>query len=232
MRRAKGIGPRDIARECRLDEDKIENWLGGEGSEELVECCRGMIGLSEDERLEKLEAAALDLLEIAVEECDVRVALFLADQFARGKRPHRVLAQAVNRRVTQSHIPLDQPLFKLKPAPADPVAAKQAAAVAYNLRPWAGAISQARRQLSDELVRAFPSRVESLDEPSRPVEAPAAENSAPASPVQDKKPSTSLAILPDTRQAPSVITDLLASSATSSIALLLDHPTNRSRDGP
>ncbi len=94
---------------------------------ELVACCRETMGLSEEDRLKQLERAALELLEIAVEERDVRVALFLADQFGRGKNPARVPSEAVNRKVMQSAKPLDQPLAKPKPAPADPVAAQQAA---------------------------------------------------------------------------------------------------------
>ncbi|MEO1017876.1 MAG: hypothetical protein AAFY56_09300 [Pseudomonadota bacterium] len=229
MRRARGVKVADIARECRLEVEDVESWLRLDAFEGLVSSCRALMECPVEERLKKLELEALDLLEIAVQEGDVRVALFLADQFARQKNPARVLAEAVNRKVAQSTIPLDQPLSKPRPpAPddskkIDPATAKRAAAIAYNLRPWAGAISKARQELSADLIRAFPSNVET---PSREDEAA---EQPQAILRQDKKPSPAPGMFPRT---PATITDLLTNSATSSLALLTSHPNHHSRDGP
>ncbi len=160
MRRAQGVKPSDIARECRLDQKEIEDWLAEDDIEELAQCCRATMHLPVEDRLREMERTALDLLEIALEERDVRVALFVADLFSRGKNPARVLAETVNRKVTQAGIPLDRPLSRPKPPPADPVAATKSKAFANMMRPWAGAISEARRHLSDEIVRALPSAIE------------------------------------------------------------------------
>ncbi|MEO1019401.1 MAG: hypothetical protein AAFY56_17170 [Pseudomonadota bacterium] len=211
MRRAQGVKPNDIARECRLEERQVEAWLGEAEIGELVACCREMMGLSEEDRLKQLERAALELLEIAIEERDVRVALFLADQFGRGKNPARVLAEAVNRKVVRADRPLNEPLSRPKPAPTDPVAARQAASLANFVRPYGHAISDARRQLSDELVRAFPSKAE---------------------PATTPKPSQQSAALPAIfqtmrQQAPTLPT-LLSHAATAPVALLSTKP----RDGP
>ncbi|MEO1018353.1 MAG: hypothetical protein AAFY56_11750 [Pseudomonadota bacterium] len=211
MRAARGIGAKDLARECRIDTEEIEAWLAEDSFQELVDSCRGMMDLPADQRLVELERLALDLLHIALEERDVRVALFFAEQMSRGKNPARVLAETVNRKVTQAAEPLDKPLAPprstLKPA-ADPEAARVRAQFAYYARPWAPAVSAARQRLTDEIVRALRSKA--------------------VAPAGDKKPA--IGQLPPTPELP--FTDRLPKSSTSPIALLGALRTNRPRDGP
>ncbi|MEO1016596.1 MAG: hypothetical protein AAFY56_02735 [Pseudomonadota bacterium] len=190
MRRARGVAIQDIARECGLSEAEVLRWLQEDEIEELVESCRAMLHLSEDERLAMLERDTLDMLQIAVEERDVKVLLFLADQFSKDKKPHKVLARAINRKVTQANTALDEPLSSPNSAPADPEAARHAARSYRVMHPWAHDLSHARRSLMDDTVRAFLSRHET----------PRAENkpSAPALGIADagigQPPS---AVLPD-----------------------------------
>lgn len=211
MRAARGIRPEDIARESRLDPTQVEVWLAEDDLQELITCCREMMDLPAEQRLQELQSLALDLLQIALEERDVRVALFVGEQMCRGKNPARVLADAVNRKVAQAATPLDIPLSPLKLA-AEPNAASAAARMAYNARPWAPAVSAARLRLTDEMTPAMVSNPVPKAEPTKPAPKP---NPIP------------VIFRTDPARLP-LVSDLMPKPSTSTNALLINHP----RDGP
>ncbi|MEO1016722.1 MAG: hypothetical protein AAFY56_03400 [Pseudomonadota bacterium] len=208
MRMARGIGPGSIARECRLPTGEIENWIAEDDFQELLECCRAMMDLPEEERLKDLTQLALDLLETAMHECDYRVAMFFYDQVIRGKNPGRVLAEDINRKVKQAAKPLDEPLSTSKPAspttaPRLPISIE---------RPYAGTLSAGRCRVRDEIIRAMPSALTPTNESEQNAQTP----SIPALPAAGTG-----------RRLPGILTSL-PKPATAPRALLLNHP----RDGP
>ncbi|MEO1018527.1 MAG: hypothetical protein AAFY56_12670 [Pseudomonadota bacterium] len=209
MRMARGVGPGQIAKECRVAEDQVERWIGDDDFRELMQCCREMMDLPEEDRLKDLTQLALDLLEAAMHECDYRVAMFFYDQVKRGKNPGRVLAEDINRKVKQAAKPLDEPLspqrLRRSTAPA------RLRTPAWIERPYAGALSTGRCRIREDVVRAFSSKV-----------------AAPAPKAGAKKPKpapTNRAIPP---QIPTVVANIFPKTSVSQTALLINH----SRDGP
>ncbi|MEO1020341.1 MAG: hypothetical protein AAFY56_22030 [Pseudomonadota bacterium] len=171
-----------------------------------------MMDRSVEERIKELESLALDLLYIAMEERDVRVALFLAEQIGLGKNPARSLAEAVNRKVTQATTPLDKPLSRPKKPSIDPKATRAAAARHYNARPWGPAVSAARQRLTREILSALASEAQepaTAGQPAiRPVRVPP--------------------FLTGVRDRPATASDIAFGTHSSPTALLVNLP----RDGP
>ncbi len=213
MRRAQGIGPSDIARESDLPLERVVGWLKEPAFRDLVRACEAMLDLPDEERIAVLEREALNVLQIAVEECDVRVCLFIADCMTRDRAAHKVLARLVDRKVKQSTIPLDRPLSEPMPV-ADPAAARAASRHYRTMHPWADHLSTARRQLGEELARTIPSTREA---PAKP---------APARPAA---PAPILAQLENFRIE---LSDLTPQSRRIIAEILAELYPNRTRDGP
>jgi hypothetical protein len=79
----------------RVSPDELERLLCDGGFAKLVAHYQALARLPAEERLGRLETAALELLELAVDAGDLRTAAFVLDERSRGRNPARTLAEGV-----------------------------------------------------------------------------------------------------------------------------------------
>src|SRR6185369_1871696 len=79
----------------RVSPDELERLLCDGGFARLVGHYQALVRLPAEERLTRLETAALGLLELAVDAGDLRTAAFVLDERSRGRNPARTLAEGV-----------------------------------------------------------------------------------------------------------------------------------------
>src|SRR4249919_2404527 len=79
----------------RVSPDELERLLCDGGFARLVGHYQALARLPGEERLTRLETAALELLELAVDAGDLRTAAFVLDERSHGRNPARTLAEGV-----------------------------------------------------------------------------------------------------------------------------------------
>jgi hypothetical protein len=94
---AAGRSPRALAALNRLGESEVELLLEDESFQDLVAHYRTLAQLPEAEKLAALRRKALDLMELALDAGDVRVAIFFAYEELHGRDPGLTLAKAAVR---------------------------------------------------------------------------------------------------------------------------------------
>ncbi|MEO1018559.1 MAG: hypothetical protein AAFY56_12835 [Pseudomonadota bacterium] len=157
MRTARGVGPAQIAKECMTAPEMIEALAKEPDFAALVEGCKAAIDLPADERLAVIESLALDFLELAIAERDVRVMLYFCDQLAQGRNPAKVLAAGINQRIEASKRPQRPPRLS-KSAPPRPQSSRESVT-----KPWAGAMRAGAARLRAEILNALATSTETQE---------------------------------------------------------------------
>jgi hypothetical protein len=176
LRLAAGVGVGKAAAAEGVAEAEVEALLASPDFAGLVEDCRAIRDLPRDARLARLEALALDMLELAMTRGDTRAIVFFLGERRAFRDPARTLALgalAAERRAAAARPrpePRPRPPAPPRPTPLDPE--RSAAALARRLR---------RAVLAEERLHA-PARVA-----ARP-EQPAAERPAAISPSPPRRP--------------------------------------------
>ncbi len=202
MRTARGLTPAQIAGESRTAPEMIEALAAEPDFRALVEACKASIDLPAEERLKEIESLALDFIEIAIAERDVRVVLFFCDQIVQGCNPAKVLAAGINRRIEQSTRPLPPP----KPRRSTPHPGRPSIERESVTWPWARAMRAGAARLRSEILEAL------------------AINAAKTTTKQGGRPVLS----GNEIFSPSSYQISLPKSYTSTLAILINH----CRDGP
>lgn len=83
----------------RVPSAEVESLLHDPGFATLLEHYRSFAAMAPEVRLERLAAAALHMLELAVETGDLKACMFVLHETRRGRNPARRLAEEVERRV-------------------------------------------------------------------------------------------------------------------------------------
>jgi hypothetical protein len=96
---AAGRSPKALAALNRLGESEVQLLLKDQGFQDLVAHYRTLADLPEAEKLAALRRKALDLMELALDAGDVRVAIFFAYEELHGRDPGMTLAKAAVRAV-------------------------------------------------------------------------------------------------------------------------------------
>jgi hypothetical protein len=101
---AAGRSPKALAALNRLGEAEVELLLKDEGFQDLVAHYRTLAELPEAEKLAALRRKALELMELALDAGDVRVAIFFAYEELHGRDPGLTLAKAAVRAVEREAV--------------------------------------------------------------------------------------------------------------------------------
>jgi hypothetical protein len=137
-RLAAGLSRAQAARAEGVTQKEVDLLLADPDFAQLVAACRANRDLPDEERLARLERLAFDLLELAINDGDIRAILFFLHERKAARNPGRTLAESVLRTDCAASRP--RPAPRPKPArgpavrPYDPGAALLARARA-RLRP-------------------------------------------------------------------------------------------------
>jgi hypothetical protein len=130
QRLAAGLSPAAVARAERLSAARVEELLAEDGFAELIAAGRAMQALPAAAQLMRLKGMALAVLERALADEDVRVALFFMSELSHGRDPALSVAKAViAAQARLGRLPAAAPRPAPKPRPAqasDPHAALMA----------------------------------------------------------------------------------------------------------
>jgi hypothetical protein len=88
----------------------------------LIDACRDLEAMPEEQRLKRLQAFAYMAIEDACTRGDVRVALFVLRELDRGRNPARTVAEGVVRACKRAASGLPEPAAAPAPATAAPSA--------------------------------------------------------------------------------------------------------------
>jgi hypothetical protein len=96
-RLAAGMSAVEVAAVERTTPEQIEGLLGEQSFRRLVAHYEALGRLDPETRMRRLMALAVDLLEIAMEEGDIRVAAFLVEEGRAGRQPAETIARGIVR---------------------------------------------------------------------------------------------------------------------------------------
>jgi hypothetical protein len=153
---AAGRSPKALAAVNRLGEAEVELLLKDESFQELVAHYRTLAALPEAEKLAALRRKALDLMELALDAGDVRVAIFFANEELHGRDPGLTLAKAALRAV-EREAGRTAPVPERRPASRPPAAPRREADFPYCAATQPGPVEAAA--LAAEEARRFESRL-------------------------------------------------------------------------
>jgi hypothetical protein len=117
MRLAAGLTPAQAARSEGIPVAEVECLLAEPAFLELVAAYRAIEALPPAERVARLKQLAWGVLEMAMVDGDVRVALFVAAMSASGRDPGQILAEAVVREAERA----SKPPPPARPSPHSPL---------------------------------------------------------------------------------------------------------------
>ena len=140
-RLAAGLPPWAVARGSNLPEDDLAALLFDAGFRELVDCCAGILAMSREARLARMERIAGEIIDDALTRRDPTAAMFVLRQRQKKRDPiatlargfcntlerERARAERLNVEIEAGRLAPETPPPAPEPAPTDPMAEALAA---------------------------------------------------------------------------------------------------------